>query len=164
MNTPSFEYASPATLDEAVALLSRNPTARPLAGGQSLVVDLKFNRKSPALLVDLRRLGALKAISLPAHAADPEPAQAAAKATMVIDLSGSNAGLPGITIGALATCSEIAEHTRILTRYTALADAARSVGDPQVRNMSTLGGALAQNDPAGDLPAAVMALGGTIQV
>ncbi len=162
MKTPPLDYAAPEGLEAAIRLLERTPGARPLAGGQSLLVDLKLDRQSAALLVDLRKLPELRGIQMPRI--ETSAFASAPKATVVMDPNAEAASRTGLMIGALTTCAEIAAHRVIQLRYAALAEAAASLGDPQVRHRSTLGGNLAQNDPAGDLQAAVLALGGALHL
>lgn len=167
MKTPIFDYAAPVAVDDVIAQLERRPGARPLAGGQSLLVDLKMRRAEPGLLVDLRNVSALRGITLPEAESIPAARSAQpvdTRATVVISLDAQKPYRAGLVLGALTTCSEIAGNPVIQTSYTALSDAARSIGDQQVRNVATLGGSLAQNDPAGDLQAAVLALGGTLRI
>lgn len=123
-----FEYAAPETLDEAIALLADNPGARLLAGGHDLVPDMKAGRASPPLVVDLRKIGSLRSIS------HDQPASR-------------------ISVGAMATLSQILAHPGIAELFPALRQAAATVGDAQVRNVSTIGGTLATRHPAADLAA-----------
>lgn len=132
-----FEYAAPESLAEAISLLQNQPNGRLLAGGLDLLTEMKLRRAEPALLVDLRKLDGLRGIQPWGD---------------------------GLRIGALTTCAELAGHATVQQQYRVLAEAADSVGDVQVRNMSTLGGNLATADPAGDLAAAVLALGAVLQV
>ncbi len=167
MKTPIFDYTAPTVIDDVIAQLERRPGGRLLAGGQSLLVDLKMRRVEPNLLVDLRNVSALRGITLPEIEVAPaaRPAQPVdTRATVVINLDAQKPYRAGLVLGAMTTCTEIAENPVIQDSYSALAEAARSIGDQQVRNMATLGGSLAQNDPAGDLQAAVLALGGTIRI
>jgi aerobic carbon-monoxide dehydrogenase medium subunit len=132
-----FDYIAPDSLQEAVQLLSQNVGASILAGGHSLMPDMKLRRVAPSLLVDLRKLQTLRGIE---HR--------------------ENDG--GLRLGAMTTCAEIAASEEVRNNYRALAEAALSIGDPQVRNCSTIGGILAHNDPAADLPAVALALEATI--
>jgi carbon-monoxide dehydrogenase medium subunit len=131
-----FEYAAPATLNEAVALLSKNPDAKALAGGHSLLPVMKLRLTSPSMLIDLRNIG---------------------------ELSGISANSGGWRIGAMTTYVQIANH-QDLRGYHALFDATTVIGDPQVRNRGTIGGSLAHADPAADLPAVVLVLEASINV
>jgi carbon-monoxide dehydrogenase medium subunit len=132
------EYAAPQSLDEAVALLKKNTGARILGGGHSLLTEMKLQRISPPMLVDLRNIQALRGI---ARRSDG-----------------------GLRIGAMTTLVEIAEEKDIQERYAALAEAAKSTSDPQIRNCSTLGGNLAYGDPAADLPAALLVFEATLNI
>jgi aerobic carbon-monoxide dehydrogenase medium subunit len=132
-----FDYIAPDSLQEAVQLLSQKVDASVLAGGHSLMPDIKLCRVAPSLLVDLRKLQALRGIE---HRESDG----------------------GLRIGAMTTCAEIAASEEVRSNYRALAEAALSIGDPQVRNCSTIGGNLAYNDPAADLPAVALALEATL--
>jgi carbon-monoxide dehydrogenase medium subunit len=132
-----FDYRAPDSLEEAVTLLSQHAGARILAGGHSLMMQMKLHRTTPSLLIDLRKLDVLRGVSR--------------RETDRV-----------LRIGAMTTCAEIAAAEAVRSTYQALAEAALSVGDPQVRNYSTLGGNLADNDPAGDLPAVALAFEVTI--
>jgi carbon-monoxide dehydrogenase medium subunit len=133
---PQFTYSAPDNLEAAVTMLKENEAFRPLAGGQSLLVDLKRERTSVEMVVDLQHIP---------------------------DLHGIHMTEAGLDVGALTTLTEMAASEVIRKNYTALAEAAESVGDLQTRNLSTLGGSLAYNDPSGDLAAPVLVLGGVIQ-
>jgi carbon-monoxide dehydrogenase medium subunit len=131
-----FEYAAPATLNEAVALLSKDPDAKALAGGHSLLPVMKLRLASPSMLVDLRNVAELRGVS-------PHNG--------------------GWRIGAMTTHAQIASNAN-LKGYGALIDATSIIGDAQVRNRGTIGGSLAHADPAADLPAVVLALEATLNV
>jgi aerobic carbon-monoxide dehydrogenase medium subunit len=107
-----------------------------LAGGQSLIGAMKLRLAQPGTLVDLSQIAELKGITR----------------------DGSS-----ITIGALSTHAQVAESDVVKRELPALAALARGIGDRQVRNMGTLGGAIAHNDPAACYPAAVLALNATIR-
>ncbi|HEY8608222.1 MAG TPA: xanthine dehydrogenase family protein subunit M [Noviherbaspirillum sp.] len=130
-----FELHSPRSVSEAVALLA-NPDARPLAGGQSLVPAMKLRLASPAALVDLNGIEELRGIRR-----DGET----------------------LVIGAGSRHAEIAQAADVTRAIPALAGMAAGIGDLQVRNLGTLGGALANNDPAACYPAAVLGLGAVIR-
>jgi len=136
MIMPQFTYSAPEKLDDAIMLLKEHKGSRPLAGGQSLLVDLKWEKTSVDMLVDLQHIP---------------------------DLGGIRSKEDGLHIGALTTFTELAASEGVRKYCTALAEAAESVGDLQTRNLSTLGGSLATNDPSGDLAAAVLVLGAVIQ-
>src|SRR5262245_4956140 len=131
----AFEYHRPATMKDAVALLRKVGNAKPLAGGQSLIAALKLRLDRPAALVDLGALDELRGIKLDGGT---------------------------LTIGALTRHSEVAASKDVAIGIPALARLAESIGDRQVRNQGTLGGSLANNDPAADYPAAALGLGATI--
>ena len=126
-----FEYARPSTLKDAVEILRKNGEgAKVLAGGQSLIPLMKLRLASPSLIVDLNRIR---------------------------ELEGVREAGKTLRLGALARHRDL-ERSRILrARYPALSDAAASLGDPQVRNLGTVGGSLAHADPASDWGAALLA-------
>ncbi len=131
----TFDYHRPATLKEAAALLKKNEAARILGGGQSLIPTLKMRLAQTPALVDVNALPELRAIKLEGAA---------------------------LTVGAGLRHSEVAAAKDVLISIPSLARVAAGIGDRQVRNMGTLGGSLANNDPAADYPAAVLGLGATI--
>jgi aerobic carbon-monoxide dehydrogenase medium subunit len=134
-----FTYRSPATIEEATALLVGHAKAAVLAGGQSLIPSMTVRRTAPSMLVDIRKIGGLRGISkLPRKG--------------------------GLRIGAATTLDEISGSPVVAATHEALAEAAGSVGDPQVRHRGTIGGALADGHPSGDLIAAAIALDATVNV
>jgi aerobic carbon-monoxide dehydrogenase medium subunit len=137
MVMPKISYSAPKNLNAAIQIMKENDGARLLAGGQSLLVDLKRGRISADLLVDMQHIP---------------------------DLPGIRLKDDGLQVGALTSLTQLSASEEIRKHYTALAESAESVGDLQTRNLSTLGGGLACNDPAGDLAAAVLVLDGVIQV
>jgi carbon-monoxide dehydrogenase medium subunit len=132
----AFDYVRAGSADEALSLLqSHGDDAKLLAGGHSLIPLMKLRLASPAVLIDVARL---------------------------TDLSYIRDGGDHIAIGALTRHHDI-EHSDVLkTEVPILAHVAGLVGDPQVRHRGTIGGSLAHGDPASDLPAVVLALGGTL--
>lgn len=130
-------YHRAGSVAEAVQLLSNNEGAKILAGGHSLLPLMKLRLASPAVLVDIGRIEALKGISA----------------------SGG-----GITIGALTTHAEIASSDLVQQHAPVLAEAAALVGDPAVRNRGTIGGSVSHADPASDQPTVLTALGATFNV
>lgn len=128
----SFDYQAPATLEEAVSLLAGDPDgAKVLAGGHSLIPAMKLRLAQPQLLVDIARI----------------------KSLSYIREDGNQ-----ILIGATTTHYEL-ESSDLLKQICPLLPAcAASIGDVQVRNKGTIGGSIAHSDPAGDWPAAVLAL------
>src|SRR5215471_20887651 len=132
MFAPSFDYYRAKSVAEAGDLLRKNPGAKLLAGGHSLIPLLKLRLASPAALIDIGRIAELKGIAV--------------KDGMV-------------RIGALTTHAEIADSATIRDNCPALGEAARMIGDPAVRNRGTIGGNIAHADPASDLPTVLTALG-----
>jgi carbon-monoxide dehydrogenase medium subunit len=131
----AFHYHRPGSMKDATALASQKPEGRYLAGGQSLVQAMKLRLSSPSDLIDLNALGDLKTLKAE---------------------GGS------VTIGAMVRHAEVASSSSIQKAIPALAALAGMIGDRQVRHMGTIGGSLANNDPAADYPAAVLGLGATI--
>ena len=131
----AFEYHRAASTKEALDLISKGDEARFLAGGQSLVQAMKLRLSSPSDLIDL---GTIK------------------------DLAGIKATKDGVEIGAMTRHADVAASSSIQKTIPALASLAGIIGDRQVRHMGTIGGSLANNDPAADYPAAVLGLGATI--
>jgi len=132
MYSAPFEYVCATSLAEALRLVNeRREDTKLLAGGQSLIPLLKLRLAAPGLVLDIGRLAELKGIRETAE---------------------------GIEIGALVRHAEI-ENSELLARACPLLpETAAEVGDLQVRNRGTFGGSLAHADPAGDFPAAALAL------
>ena len=138
MKLPAFEYACPATLSEAVALLaSHDGDAKAIAGGQSLVPMLAFRVASPSLLVDLRKLPGLDQIKI------------------------TDAG---IRLGALVRWRDILDDARLRHAHPLLAAAIKHVAHYQIRNRGTVGGSVAHADPAAEMPGVVVTCEATIAV
>jgi carbon-monoxide dehydrogenase medium subunit len=134
----SFGYDRPSSVDEALTLLERHgDEAKLLAGGQSLIPLLKLRLSSPGRVIDIGRLRELGGI-----AADGD----------------------GWRIGALTTYRELLEHDGLVGAYPLLGEAISGIGDVQVRNRGTVGGAIAHCDPASDLPALLLALDADVEV
>jgi carbon-monoxide dehydrogenase medium subunit len=133
----AFDYVRPASLPEALRLISSDEGSRLLAGGQSLLPLLKLRLGSVERLVDIGRLGELRGVR--------------------------EAG-GGVEIGALTTYREVLASPLIAERYALLTGAVERIGDLQVRNRGTVGGAIAHADPASDLPALLLALDGWIEL
>jgi aerobic carbon-monoxide dehydrogenase medium subunit len=131
----TFDYARPATVADAAKALAANPEARLLAGGQTLIPTLKQRLAAPSALIDLGGIGELKAIRRDGDI---------------------------ITIGALVTHDTVARNSVVNAAIPALAQLANGIGDAQVRNAGTIGGSVANNDPAADYPSALLALGATV--
>ena len=139
MIPPKFDYYAPASLQEALALLSAHgEDAKLLAGGQSLLSILKLRLAQPTCLVDIGRIPGLNSIRE--------------------DANGK------IVLGPMTTYAEIRESELLREKCPLLPQAAAVVGDVQVRNRGTIGGSLAHADPAADMPAAILALGGEMKV
>lgn len=136
MSLPAFDYVRPATLEEAAAILRTNPEARALAGGQTLIPALKQRLTRPAVLVDLQAIPDLRGVS-------------------VTDTD--------VTIGAMTPHAVTATDPRIAAAIPALAHLAGGIAHPQVRHLGTMGGSIANNDPAADYPAALVGLGATVR-
>jgi aerobic carbon-monoxide dehydrogenase medium subunit len=127
-----FEYVAPQTVEEALSALAEGgEDAKVIAGGQSLLPVLRMRLNAPTLIVDIGKIDELKGIS---------------------DVGDA------ITIGALTTHDEVATSSIVAEHAAVLAKASQTVADPQVRHRGTLGGALVHADPAGDLPAPILAL------
>lgn len=131
-----FDYVAPATLHDALQLLSE-PGARPLAGGMSLVPLMKLRLAAPEKLVDLRHIPDLRSIRR--------------KDSM-------------IHIGAMVTHYEIESAPLIGSHCPLLAATAAAIGDVQIRNAGTIGGSVAHADPAADYPAALFALEARVEL
>src|SRR5262245_59230046 len=129
----SFEYQRPTTRADAAQAMKGD--ARFLAGGQSLVQALRLRLASAERLVDLGGIADLKGITVDAK---------------------------GVRIGAMTTHSTVASSADVRKAIPALAELAESIGDPMVRNMGTLGGSVANANPAADYPAALLGLGATV--
>src|SRR6516165_2323119 len=126
MKLAAFDYASPATIEEAVALLaSRSGNAKIISGGQSLVPMLAFRLAAPELLVDLKQLQGLNRIDI---AED------------------------GVRLGAKVRWCEIERNERLKGAHPLLVEAIRHVAHYQIRNRGTVGGSLAHADPAAEVP------------
>jgi carbon-monoxide dehydrogenase medium subunit len=131
-----FKYARAKTLVDAAAMIARSPDAKLLAGGQTLIAAMKLRLASPSELIDISGL----------------------KELAFIRVDGDS-----LVIGAGAKHNDVATSADVKRAIPALASLAGTIGDPAVRHMGTLGGSVANNDPAADYPAAVLALGATIQ-
>ena len=130
----AFEYQRPT--DRAGALAAANADARYLAGGQSLIQAMRLRLSSSERLIDLGGVAELKGIRV----------------------DGGN-----VVIGAMTTHAQVAHSAELRQALPGLAELAEGIGDPMVRNMGTIGGSIANADPAACYPAAVLGLGATIQ-
>jgi carbon-monoxide dehydrogenase medium subunit len=131
----SFDYSSPKTLSEAIALLKEHADAKILAGGQSLIPLMKLRMAAPKHLIDVNGIRELSYIR-------------------------ESDGV--LAIGALTRESDIDASDLIREKYPIIADTAHVIADPLVRNMATIGGNLAHADPANDHPATMLALGAEV--
>lgn len=131
MIAAQFDYVRAKTLDEALTLLSQNEDAKILAGGHSLIPAMKFRLAQPPLLIDIGRIS---------------------------DLAYVREDGGQIRIGAMTTHYQIESSDLLKQICPLLPECAGHIGDVQVRNKGTIGGSLAHSDPAGDWPAAIIAL------
>ncbi|MGF1623311.1 MAG: FAD binding domain-containing protein [Alphaproteobacteria bacterium] len=132
----NFAYHRPSSIAEAAAALAAAPDGKLVAGGMTLVPTMKQRLAEPSDLIDLGAIG---------------------------DLAGISSTGNGLKIGAMTTHAKVASSAEVKATIPALAALAEGIGDPQVRNRGTIGGSVANNDPASDYPAAVLALNATIQ-
>ena len=133
-----FDYARPATLDEALALLAKHgDDAKVLAGGHSLLPAMKLRLSQPKVLIDIGRLSDLRFIRKEEE---------------------------GFSIGALTTHYDIESDATLRSGCPLMPEVAASIGDVQVRNRGTIGGSLVHADPAADWPAAILALDAELEI
>ena len=134
----NFDYVAPTTVDDAVAALAQaGEDAKVIAGGQSLMPVLRLRLAAPTVLVDLGRID---------------------------ELRGVRDDGDSLVIGAMTTYYDLLGNPLVSKHALLLAEATRTVADPQIRHRGTLGGSLAHADPAGDLSAPVLALDATMTV
>jgi len=131
----NFDYHKPQSVADAAKLVGGKGEAKLLAGGMTLIPTLKQRLAKPSDLVDLGKIAELKGIKRDGNA---------------------------IIIGAMTRHAEVAGSDAVKGAIPALSHLAEGIGDPQVRNRGTIGGSIANNDPAADYPAAVLALNATI--
>lgn len=130
-----FAYHKPTSVADAVKILSSDPDARPISGGQTLLPALKHRLNKPSAIVDLSGIAELRGIRREGDK---------------------------LVIGALAKHNEVANSPEVKAAIPALAQMAGTIGDTQVRNRGTIGGSVSNNDPAADYPSAVLGLGATV--
>jgi aerobic carbon-monoxide dehydrogenase medium subunit len=130
-----FNYVQAKSVDEAAKTHGSASEASYLAGGMTLIPTLKQRLASPSDLIDLAKIADLKGIKV----------------------SGKS-----VRIGAMTRHADVAESVDVQKAIPALAKLAGGIGDPMVRNRGTMGGSIANNDPAADYPSAVVALGATV--
>ena len=131
----NFRYHTAETIETAMSLIAQSDDPKILAGGHTLIPTLKQRLSQPSDIIDISSIDELKMITL---------------------------GDGFVTIGALCTHSDISNSPDIKKNIRGLADLAKQIGDPQVRHKGTIGGSVANADPAADYPAAVLALDGEI--
>ena len=131
-----FDYQKPSSLSEIINGLKSDDEAKVLAGGMTLIPTLKQRLARPSRLLDLGGMHELKSIKVSADY---------------------------VVIGAMVTHASVAASVEVKNAIPALAKLAGSIGDPHVRHRGTVGGSIANNDPAADYPAAVLGLGASIQ-
>ena len=130
-----FTYHRPETLADAEKIFADADDGQFIAGGQTMIPVMKQRLAMPSDIIDLEKIGDLKGISSDGKV---------------------------LTIGAMTTQSEVAASEEVTKAIPALAHLAGDIGDPAVRNRGTIGGSIANNDPAADYPAALVGLGATI--
>jgi carbon-monoxide dehydrogenase medium subunit len=134
-----FLFAAPQSVQEAVELLARaHGEARPLAGGTDLITQMKENRKSPEVVVDVKRIPDLNELSWDAQ--------------------------HGLRIGAAVSCSRIAAFAPVQERYQALAEACALIGSVQIQNRAALGGNFCNAAPSADAVPPVLSYGGQLLI
>jgi carbon-monoxide dehydrogenase medium subunit len=131
----NFNYHRPNSVADASKALASGDEARPLAGGMTLLPTMKQRLSQPSDLVDL---------------------------SQIAELQGIKASGSGIIIGAMTRHADVAHSGDVKSTIPAVAALAEGIGDPQVRHRGTIGGSLANNDPAADYPGAVLGLGAII--
>ena len=131
----AFTLHRPSSVRQAANLLAKSEDAKLLAGGQTLIPTMKQRLASPASLIDLSLIEGLSGIELRGRS---------------------------IVIGAMTRHAEVADSPVVHENLPALAELVGEIGDPHVRNMGTIGGSIANNDPNADYPAAALGLGATI--
>lgn len=131
----AFEYHRPTSLRQAASMLQKTEDSMLVAGGHTLLPTMKQRLAQPSALIDLKGLSELRGIEKKGRA---------------------------IVIGAMTTHADVADSTIVSGAIPALSELARLIGDPAVRHRGTIGGSVANNDPAADYPAACLALGATI--
>lgn len=132
----AFDYVRPASTADAAAQIATGSEAKFVAGGMTLIPALKLRLARPGALIDLGGVPGLRGIR-------------------------EEAG--GVTIGAMTTHAEVAASETVRRLIPALAELAGVIGDPQVRHRGTIGGSIANHDPAADYPAAVLGLNATVR-
>lgn len=132
----AFEYSKPASLEAVAEAMKADEEAKLVAGGMTLIPTLKQRLAMPSRLLDLGGIGDLKGVTVTGDT---------------------------VTIGAMTNHASVAASPEIRKTIPALAHLAGHIGDPQVRNRGTIGGSIANNDPAADYPGAVVGLGARVR-
>ena len=133
---PNLSYHRPSSITEAVRMAHDDPEAKLLAGAQSIIPSLKLGLLAPSAFIDLGGLADLRGVRLDGRS---------------------------LRIGAMTSHAEVANSAHVRQHLPALAHLASGIGDRQVRNRGTVGGSLANSDPAADYPAAVLGLGAELR-
>jgi carbon-monoxide dehydrogenase medium subunit len=131
-----FSYHKAGSVADAVEAMNKAEDGKFVAGGQTMLPTMKHRLASPSDVIDLGGIAELSGITVAGNI---------------------------VTIGAMSTHAEVAASSDVQAMIPALAKLAGGIGDPAVRNRGTLGGSIANNDPAADYPAAVIALGATVK-
>ncbi|MBV4395780.1 xanthine dehydrogenase family protein subunit M [Advenella alkanexedens] len=131
----NFDYVRAKSVQEVNELFSKNPEARFISGGMTLLPTLKQRLANPALLIDLQDLPEMRGITVDEKM---------------------------VSVGAMTRHADVAAHKEIAQAIPALAFLASGIADPQVRNMGTIGGSISNNDPSADYPGAVLGLGAKV--
>src|SRR5215472_5709689 len=131
----AFTFHRPQTVRQAAGLLTKNPDAKLLAGGQTLLPTMKLRLAGPPQIIDM---------------------------SLIEGLAGIEQSGRSITIGAMTRHDDVNTSPVVQQAIPALARLAGMIGDPAVRHMGTIGGSIANNDPNADYPAACLGLGATI--
>lgn len=131
----AFDYSQAKSVEDAAAKLRADAEAKPMSGGMTLIPTLKLRLAKPTAIVDLGRLP---------------------------DLKGIEVGKDAVVIRAMTRHADVARSKELRAAIPALCELAGGIGDPQVRYRGTIGGSIANNDPAADYPAGLLGLGATI--
>ena len=131
----AFTYHRPTSVRQAVNMLAKDPEAKLLAGGHSLIPVMKLRLAKPSAIIDINHIEGLSGVEVTPRS---------------------------VVIGAMTRHYEVAANEALKAAMPALAGVPGSIGDPHVRHRGTIGGSLANNDPNADYPAAVLGLGATI--
>jgi CO/xanthine dehydrogenase FAD-binding subunit len=134
---PAPAFHAPTTIDDAIALLTSDPAARPLAGGTDLIVQMRSGRSSPAAIVDLKRIGGLIGVRRRGD---------------------------GFAIGAATPCTSLKHDADLVAAWPGVVEAANLIGSVQVRNRATMAGNLCNASPAADSVPALIAAGASVLI